>query len=139
MQSKMIDKSSKEYQKISWERLRKGITSLINKASVSNIHKIAPELFKLNLIRGRGLFCRAIMRAQANSPIFTALYASLVAVVNTKLPSVGELLITRLLDQFRKSYKRNAKVFSLIFSFFFLSFHSFYFFLFVYLNVTFLK
>lgn len=50
-------------------------------------------------------------QAQANSPIFTPLYAALVSVVNTKLPAVGELLIVRLLDTFRKSYKRNTKVF----------------------------
>lgn len=50
------------------------------------------------------------MRAQASSLPFTPIFASLVAIVNTKLPQVGELLIHRLISQFRRSYKRNDKV-----------------------------
>lgn len=68
------------------------------------------QLFGENLIRGRGLFVRSIMRAQASSLPFTPIFASLVAIVNTKLPQVGELLLTRLISQFRRSYKRNDKV-----------------------------
>jgi pre-mRNA-splicing factor CWC22 len=64
-------------------------------------------MFGENLVRGKGLFVRSLMRAQASSlPIF----ASLVAVVNTKLPQIGELLLFRLIHQFRRSYKRNDKV-----------------------------
>jgi hypothetical protein len=44
---------------------------------------------------GRGLFVRAVMKAQLASPGFTHIYAALVAVVNTKLPEVGELLLKR--------------------------------------------
>jgi len=40
---------------------------------------------------------------------FTPVYAGVVAVINTKLPQVGELLMTRLIVQFRKAYKRNDK------------------------------
>jgi pre-mRNA-splicing factor CWC22 len=49
------------------------------------------------------------MKAQAASIPFTPVYATLVAVVNTKLPQIGELLITRLIVQFRKAFKRNDK------------------------------
>lgn len=35
------------------------------------------------------------MKAQLASPGFTHIYAALVAVVNTKLPEVGELLLKR--------------------------------------------
>lgn len=49
------------------------------------------------------------MKAQAASMPFTPVYAALVAVINTKLPQIGELLITRLIVQFRKAYKRNDK------------------------------
>ena len=38
---------------------------------------------------------RAVMKAQLASPGFTHIYAALVAVVNTKLPEVGELLLKR--------------------------------------------
>ncbi|CAG8486607.1 2067_t:CDS:2 [Dentiscutata erythropus] len=67
------------------------------------------ELINENLIRGRGLFARSIMKAQAASPPFTPVYAALVAIINTKLPQIGELVLTRLIVQFRKAYRRNDK------------------------------
>ncbi|KAL7424964.1 pre-mRNA-splicing factor cwc22 [Cryptotrichosporon argae] len=103
------DKSSPEYQRLSWDALKKSINGLINKVNVSNIKHVVPELFGENLVRGRGLFARAIMRAQASSLPFTPVFAALVAIVNTKLPSVGELLVHRLISQFRRAYKRNDK------------------------------
>jgi pre-mRNA-splicing factor CWC22 len=68
-----------------------------------------PELFGENLIRGKGLYCRSIMKAQAASIPFTPIYASLTAIINTKIPSIGELLLSRLIIQFRKAYRRNDK------------------------------
>jgi pre-mRNA-splicing factor CWC22 len=109
LQSQITDKSSKEYQRMAWEALKKSINGLINKVNVSNIKHIVPELFGENLVRGRGLFCRSIMKAQAASLPFTPIYAAMAAIVNTKLPQVGELLIGRLIVQFRKAFKRNDK------------------------------
>lgn len=109
LQAQITDKSSKEYQRMAWEALKKSINGLINKVNVSNIKFIVPELFNENLIRGRGLFCRSIMKAQAASLPFTPIYAAMAAIVNTKLPQVGELLVTRLVIQFRKAFKRNDK------------------------------
>ena len=54
-----------------------------------------------NLIRGRGLFCRSLMKSQAASPGYSPVYAALVAVVNTKFPELGELLLSRLILQVR--------------------------------------
>ena len=109
LQAQITDKTSKEYQRMAWEALKKSINGLINKVNVSNIKHIVPELFNENLIRGRGLFCRSIMKAQAASLPFTPIYAAMAAIVNTKLPQVGELLINRLITQFRKAFKRNDK------------------------------
>ena len=109
LQAQITDKKSKEYQRMAWEALKKSINGLINKVNVSNIKHIVPELFGENLIRGRGLFCRSIMKAQAASLPFTPIYAAMAAVVNTKLPQVGELLLKRLIVQFKKAYKRNDK------------------------------
>lgn len=109
LQSQITDKSSKEYQRMAWEALKKSINGLINKVNVSNIKFIVPELFGENLVRGRGLFCRSIMKAQAASLPFTPIYAAMAAIVNTKLPQVGELLLSRLIVQFRKAFKRNDK------------------------------
>ncbi|KAG8819173.1 pre-mRNA-splicing factor cwc22 [Serendipita sp. 399] len=103
------DKSSPEYQRLSWDALRKSITGIVNRVNIVNIKAIVPELFNENLIRGKGLFARSIMKAQAASLPFTPVFACLVAIVNTKLPTVGELVLTRLVSQFRRSFKRNDK------------------------------
>jgi pre-mRNA-splicing factor CWC22 len=110
MQAAITDKSSAEYQRMSWEALKKSINGLINKVNTSNIKHIVPELFAENLIRGRGLFCRSIMKAQSAALPFTHVYAALVAIVNTKFPQIGELLISRMISQFRRAYKRSDKI-----------------------------
>ncbi|CAG8540225.1 5037_t:CDS:2 [Acaulospora morrowiae] len=109
MQQKITDKASEEYQRITWEALKKSINGLINKVNTSNIKNIVFELINENLIRGRGLFARSIMKAQAASLPFTPVYAALIAIINTKLPQIGELVLTRLIVQFRKAYRRNDK------------------------------
>ncbi|GAA6059525.1 hypothetical protein JCM10212_006023 [Sporobolomyces blumeae] len=108
-EQKAEDKDGEAYQRMSWEALKKSINGLINKVNVSNIKLIVPELFGENLIRGKGLFVQSMMRAQASSLPFTPIFASLVAIVNTKLPQIGELLLNRLIRQFLQSYKRNNK------------------------------
>ncbi|KAG9456110.1 hypothetical protein H6P81_000618 [Aristolochia fimbriata] len=103
------DKSSEEYQRLTWDALRKSINGLVNKVNATNIKNIIPELFSENLIRGRGLFCRSCMKSQMASPGFTDVFAALVAVVNTKFPEVGNLLLRRIVLQLKRAYKRNDK------------------------------
>jgi pre-mRNA-splicing factor CWC22 len=109
MQEQIEDKSSEAYQRMSWEALKKSINGLINKVNTSNIKNIIPELFSENLIRGRGLLCRSVMKAQVASSTFTNVYAAMIAVINTKFPQIGELLLTRLIVQFKRAYRRNNK------------------------------
>lgn len=109
LQAQITDKKSKEYQRMAWEALKKSINGLINKVNVSNIKHIVPELFTENLVRGRGLFCRSIMKAAASSSAFVSIYAAMAAIINTKLPQVGDLLVQRLIVQFKKAFKRNDK------------------------------
>jgi pre-mRNA-splicing factor CWC22 len=104
------DRSSAEYQRLAWDALRKSITGIVNRVNVGNIKHVVPELFSENLIKGRGLFARSIMKAQAASLPFTPVFAALVSIINTKLPMVGELLLHRLVSQFRRAFKRNDKV-----------------------------
>ncbi|KAI3865816.1 hypothetical protein MKX03_026008 [Papaver bracteatum] len=103
------DKSCPEYQRLTWDALRKSINGLVNKVNAMNIKNIIPELFAENLIRGRGLFCRACIKSQMASPGFTDVFAALSAVVNTKFPEVGELLLRRILLQLKRAYRRNDK------------------------------
>lgn len=109
LQAQITDKTSKEYQRMAWDALKKSINGLINKVNIANIKAIVPELFGENLIRGRGLFCQSITKAQAASLPFTPIYAAMAAIVNTKLPQVGELLVKRLVLRFRKAFRRNDK------------------------------
>ena len=109
MQAAISDKSSHEYQRLSWEALKKSIHGLVNKINISNVALIVPLLFKENIVRGRGLLSRSILQAQAASPTFTHVYAALVCIINSKLPNIGELILTRLVLQFRKGIKRNEK------------------------------
>ncbi len=44
------------------------------------------------------------------SPNFTHVYCALVAVLNTKMPEIGELLLKRVIMQFRRAFKRNDKL-----------------------------
>lgn len=61
LQAQITDKTSKEYQRLAWDALKKSINGLINKVNTANIKHIVPELFELNLIRGRGKLFRAKM------------------------------------------------------------------------------
>ena len=81
----------------------------MNKVNAANIKAILPELFKENLIRGQGLLCQSLMKAQAASLGFTPVFAALVAVINTKFPDIGLLLAHRVLQQFKLAYKRSDK------------------------------
>ncbi|KAJ2135514.1 pre-mRNA-splicing factor cwc22 [Coemansia sp. RSA 678] len=96
-------------QRESWDQLKKRINDPVNKANIGNINDIIVELFGTNLVRGRGLLCRSLMRAQSQSTSFTAVYAVLITVINTKLPLIGELMVTRLVPQFCRAFKRDDK------------------------------
>jgi pre-mRNA-splicing factor CWC22 len=98
-----------EGQRIAWELLKKKINACVNKINTTNITQVIPEFFRLNLIRGRGLLCRAILKAQLTSPEFTNVYAALIAVLNTKIPEIGEMILGRVILQFRKAFRRNDK------------------------------
>lgn len=106
LQKQTEDKSTEEFQKLTWEALKKSINGLVNKVAISNIAYIIPEVFSENLVRGRGLFCRSLMKAQMASPSYSHVYAALVSIVNTKMPELGELLLSRVVLQVRASCHR---------------------------------
>jgi pre-mRNA-splicing factor CWC22 len=99
------DRNSAEYQRLSWDALRKSITGIANRVNMGNIKYVAPKLFSENLIRGRGLFARSIMKAQAAGLRFTPVFAALVSIINPEPPMVSELLLHRLISQFRRVLK----------------------------------
>ncbi|XP_018344097.1 PREDICTED: pre-mRNA-splicing factor CWC22 homolog [Trachymyrmex septentrionalis] len=109
LQAEITDKSGAAYQRIAWEALKKSIHGYINKVNTSNIGIITRELLRENIVRGRGLLARSIIQAQAASPTFTPVYAALTSIINSKFPNIGELVLKRLVLQFKRGFKRNDK------------------------------
>ncbi|CAF4006564.1 unnamed protein product [Rotaria sp. Silwood1] len=109
LQGLLTDKLTVEYQRLSWDALKKSINSQINKVNTSNLSIIIHQLFKHNIVRGRGVLARTIIQAQIASPFYTPVYATLISVINTKFPQIGELILKRLISSFRQTYQRNDK------------------------------
>ncbi|KAI1330895.1 armadillo-type protein [Xylariaceae sp. FL0255] len=106
----LTEKASKEHQRVTWEALESNLQSLVN--GLSQADHLFPVLYKLfadNLVRGRGLFCSAVIQAQTKYPSRTNLYASFVCAVNCYLPSIGVLLLSRLACQFDRYHSSGAK------------------------------
>lgn len=106
----LIDKFGEPQQRSSFELLRRYLNGVVNKANGGNIVTVLPELFKENIVRGRGLLCRALLSAQEASPSYAPVYASLVSVINAKLPEIGELLVKRVITGFRDSFRQSNKL-----------------------------
>lgn len=100
---------SEDHQKFEWNENKRKITGLINRANSSNITLVITDLFQCNLVRYKGLFVSALLKAQETSPVYTDVYAALLAVINSHIKSIGELLINRLILQYRVSFMNNNK------------------------------
>lgn len=87
-----------------WELLRKSINAIVNKVNINNIQYIIVELLNENILKGKGLLARAIIKSQMSSPTYTHIYAALIAVINTKLPEIVNLIIKRVILQFQRSF-----------------------------------
>lgn len=104
-----FDVGSEDHQRQEWDENKKKITGLINKANTTNVTTIVKELFKCNLIRYKGLFASALIKAQETSPTFTDVYAALLAVINSRIRTIGSLVINRIILQYRVSFVNNNK------------------------------
>lgn len=109
VKSEKFDVGSEEYQRFQWDDNKKRITGLINRASSSNVTVIVKELFKCNLIRYKGLFVSALLKAQETSPVFTEVYAALLGIINSRIRTIGVLLVNRLILQYRAAFVNNNK------------------------------
>ncbi|CAD2114206.1 pre-mRNA-splicing factor CWC22, putative [Plasmodium vinckei] len=110
LQNEITNKKSSVYQKNEWMKLKKKINNIVNKVNIDNIGEICYELFECNLIRGKGIFSRAILHAQLSSPAFTNVFTCLLCIVNSKFPNIGLLTIHRTILHFRRAYKRCDKI-----------------------------
>jgi len=103
-----VDTSQK--QRDTWQEERRIVHGTINRLNTSTIKPLIHDLFsKVNLIRLRGVLTKSILQAAVSSPRYSNVYAALVAVINTKLPEVGELVVKRSILAFRRHYRRKEK------------------------------
>lgn len=109
VKAEKFDVGSEEYQRAAWDDSKRKIKGLINRASSDNIKTIIEELLKCNLIRYKGPFASALLQAQETSQVFTDVYAAILAVTNARIKTLGELVLNRLILQYKLSFKNNNK------------------------------
>ncbi|ESL09882.1 hypothetical protein TRSC58_02393 [Trypanosoma rangeli SC58] len=98
--------TSEALQRESWQALSRSITGIINRVSGDYVELSATELFRENIIRGRGLLCRSLMRAQLADPDLSNVFSSLVSRVNKEFSIIGLLLVKRLVVQWWRLRRR---------------------------------
>lgn len=101
--------SALDRQRLHWESLRKKINGIVNRANKKNAPFFVLKLFNLNIVRGMGLVCRSFMRAQLVSSDFTAVFASIIAAINTRVPEIGELILFRLVAQLKRGMEESDR------------------------------
>jgi pre-mRNA-splicing factor CWC22 len=95
-----------QHQRDMWDALRRGIIGIVNKVSLINIKSCVVELFRENIVRGRGVLTRALIRACIADPAMAPTLAALASVVTKEFPAIGQLLLARLVDGWQKAFKR---------------------------------
>lgn len=94
-----------------WALLETSISRLVDYLSEDNIQDILLQLFQVNLFKGKGLLARKIIETQRyehrqrGKPAW--IYASLINVLNHKVPEIGEIVISKLLIVFKREYLYN--------------------------------
>ncbi|EEC49015.1 predicted protein, partial [Phaeodactylum tricornutum CCAP 1055/1] len=97
-------------QRQTWNDQKRVIHGTINRLNLQTIKPLVHDLFaKVNLVRLRGVLAKSILQAAVSAPSYNAVYAALVAVLNTKLPEVGELVTIRAILAFRRHFRRREK------------------------------
>lgn len=104
--AELTSTNSPAFQQAAWRALSRSITGVVNRVSKDNLEQSAIELFRENLVRGRGLLARSLMRTQQVDPDLTPMLAALVSRLNKDLPTVVELLCRRLVVQWNRAYLR---------------------------------
>ncbi|CAK7891219.1 pre-mRNA-splicing factor Cwc22p [[Candida] anglica] len=96
-------------QRSSWKSIKQTIDDLLYSCNpASDVKDIVKKLFEINLLRAKGLLIRSMMKIQSkNITRLSPIFASIISVVNSKIPDIGELLINRLILQFKRAYRKN--------------------------------
>eukprot|EP00762_Andalucia_godoyi_P001433 ANDGO_00236.mRNA.1 Pre-mRNA-splicing factor CWC22 len=99
------DADSADFQILNWDILTKRIQGIVNRVNCALFKRLVAEAFSVNIVRGRGILVSALMKTQQRSPSFSAILSAFVAVLNSRIPQIGELLLTRLALLIRRSLR----------------------------------
>lgn len=92
-----------------WVLLRKQIDGLVGHLTIGNVRETSVLLFKANIIWGQGLVCRSVIQNVMLTPHRAPELAALVAVLNSKVPAIGEIVLARVVALFKRAYVNNNK------------------------------
>ena len=101
-----VTQNQEQFQVEYFSALKRSIVSIINKVSASTVLACSVELLRENLIRGRGLFVKSLMALQETNGEMSAVCACLVATINKNFPTIGNLLVRRVVYQWHRLRKR---------------------------------
>ncbi|EPY23663.1 pre-mRNA-splicing factor CWC22 [Strigomonas culicis] len=102
----LTNPASEGYQRAAWLALMRSITGIFNRLTVETLEHSTVELFRENIIRGRGLLARTAMRTQQDNPDLSPVLCALLSRVNKELPDVVLLLCQRLVVNWNLGYRR---------------------------------
>ncbi|KAG9135444.1 hypothetical protein Leryth_007203 [Lithospermum erythrorhizon] len=109
-QNKKNSSDDLSHERLMWDILQEKIDTSINNINSSNIMKIVEETLSLDLIKGRGLFCRAVIKSLEATQTPVPILAAFVAAINIEFPDVGYLLLKRIVLQLKSTCKSKDKV-----------------------------
>jgi len=71
---------------VSWKLSQRSISNLIKQLnSEDKAREIKRKIVRINIMRGKGIFCRSIMEAQLASTDKTNLYALFISLINIEV------------------------------------------------------
>lgn len=99
---------SVELQKHQWASLEKHIDGQIAQLRLENVKVTALGLFEVNILRGRGLFCRVLIDNLLQHPEDLDIFASLAGILAFSFEEIGRLLVARSVALVKKFYTENS-------------------------------
>ena len=92
-------------QRHQWNLLRDGISNALRQLKDSTIIDVIGELLQCDLVRGRGLFAAAVMRTVKADSRSVMRLATVVSVINARIPPVGDILLKKVVAGFVDDWK----------------------------------
>ncbi|CAI4063080.1 hypothetical protein SKDZ_07G5170 [Saccharomyces kudriavzevii ZP591] len=98
-----------KFQRENWEMIKTHVAPIISDLTVDNLLKSYEDLFQVNIILGGNVVCRSavdfVLKKENNQRI--PALAALIALLNSDVPQIGEILTKELMLTFVKQFNRS--------------------------------